>query len=68
MSSYTEIQQAFVRHFMNDDVLGVRIQKVDNEMVLVVEVIDAGAVDLPDSFRDLRVRVREGRRAVLAHC
>ena len=68
MSSYTEIQQAFVRHYMNDDVIGVRVQKVDDEMVLVVEVHDAAAVHLPDSFRDLPVRVRVGRRAVLAYC
>jgi hypothetical protein len=67
MSSYTEIQQAFVRHYMDEGVIGVRVQKVDDEMMLVVEVDDPTLIDLPPTFRDLEVRVRKGRRAVLAY-
>jgi hypothetical protein len=67
MSSFSEIQQAFVRHFMDEDVLGVRIQRIDDDMVLVVEVSDATKVDLPETFGGLDVRVRTGRRAVLAY-
>lgn len=67
MSSLTEIQQAFVRRYMDDSVIGVRVQKIDDEMMLVVEVDDPTSVELPQTFRDLAVRVRTGRRAVLAY-
>jgi hypothetical protein len=67
MSSFTEIQQAFVRHYMDHSVLSVRIQRIDGEMMLVVDVDDPTAANLPSSFRDLPVRVRAGRRAVLAY-
>ncbi len=67
MSSLTEIQQAFVRRYMDDSVIGVRVQKIDDEMVLLVEVDDPTSVELPQTFRDLAVRVRPGRRAVLAY-
>lgn len=67
MSGFTEIQQAFVRRYMDDEVVGVRMQKIDGEMTLVVDVLDEAAVDLPDRFREVPVLVRTGRRAVLAY-
>jgi hypothetical protein len=68
MSSFTDIQQAFVRRYMSDgDVVGVRVRKIDGQMVLFVEVRDPKAVELPDTFGGLPVVVREGRRAVLAY-
>jgi hypothetical protein len=67
MSNYTEIQQAFVRHYMDENVIGVRIQKIDNELVLVAQVDDPTRADLPSMFRELPVQVRADRRAVLAY-
>jgi hypothetical protein len=69
MMSLTDIQQAFVRRYMNgnDCVNGVRIREIDGENVIVVEVTDRECVDLPDTFFDLRVDVRQGDRAVLAY-
>jgi hypothetical protein len=68
MSTLTDIQRAFVDRYMNDDnVIGVRIRKIDNRTTLFVEVTDPGCVNLPETFRDLPVVVREGRRGVLAY-
>jgi hypothetical protein len=69
MMSLTDIQQAFVRRYMNgnDCVNGVRIREIDGENVIVVEVMDRELVELPDEFFDLRVEVRQGDRAVLAY-
>ncbi len=68
MSSLTDIQQAFVNRYMDDDrVVGVRVRKIDGRMVLFVEVSDCKSVDLPGTFRGLPVVVREGRRAMLAY-
>jgi hypothetical protein len=69
MSSLTDIQQAFVRRYMDDgSVVGVRVRELDNRMVLYVEVESGhGPVDLPATFRDVPVVVREGRRAILAY-
>lgn len=67
--SLTDIQQAFVRRYMNGNecVLGVRIREIDGENVILVEVTDRERVELPSDFLDLRVDVREGDRAVLAY-
>ncbi len=68
MSSFTDIQQAFVRRYMDDGgVIGVRVRKIDGQMALFVEVSDLKATDLPDTFGGLPVVVREGHRAVLAY-
>jgi hypothetical protein len=69
MSSLTDTQQAFVHRYMDDDnVIGVRVRELEGEIVLFVEVLDStAAADLPDDFRDLRVVVHEGHRAVLAY-
>ncbi|MGH2853835.1 MAG: hypothetical protein ACRDLF_06550 [Solirubrobacteraceae bacterium] len=68
MSSFTDIQQAFVHRYMNDeDVIGVRIRRLDGRIVLFVEVGDRNAVDLPETFRGLPVVVHAGRRAMLAY-
>jgi hypothetical protein len=69
MMSLTDIQQAFVRRYMNgnDSVNGVRIREIDGDNVIVVEVMDRERVDLPDEFFELRVEVRQGDRAVLAY-
>jgi hypothetical protein len=69
MMSLTDIQQAFVRRYMNgnDCVNGVRIREIDGENVILVDVTDRESVQLPSEFFDLRVEVREGDRAVLAY-
>ena len=69
MMSLTDIQQAFVRRYMdgNDWVNGVRIREIDDENVIVVEVMDPERIELPDEFFELRVQVRQGDRAVLAY-
>jgi hypothetical protein len=69
MMSLTDIQQAFVRRYMNgnDCVNGVRIREIDGENVILVEVTDRERVELPSKFFDLRVDVRQGDRAVLAY-
>jgi hypothetical protein len=69
MMSLTDIQQAFVRRYMNgnDCVNGVRIREIDGENVILVEVTDRERVELPNKFFDLRVEVRQGDRAVLAY-
>jgi hypothetical protein len=69
MMSLTDIQQAFVRRYMNDDehVIGVRIREINGKNVLLVEVTDRNRVELPSTFCELRVEVREGRPAILAY-
>jgi hypothetical protein len=68
MSSFTDIQRAFVRQYMgDDDVIGVRVRKINDQMELFVEVSDRNAAKLPTTFRGLPVVVREGRRAMLAY-
>jgi len=69
MCNLTDIQQAFVRRYMDDDgsVIGVRVSQIDGQHVLVVDVSDDQGVELPSAFRELPVYVREGRRAVLAY-
>lgn len=68
MSNLTDIQQAFVRRYMdNDGVIGVRVRELEGRIVLFVEVDDPKTVDLPTTFRDLPVVVRQGHRAVLAY-
>jgi hypothetical protein len=68
MSTLSDIQREFVQRYMDDDrVIGVRIREVDGRMTLDVEVRDCDAVTLPATFHDLPVRVREGRRSVLAY-
>ncbi len=69
MMSLTDIQQAFVRRFMegNEHVNGVRIRDIDGKNVILVEVADPSRVELPGEFLGLRVEVREGNRAVLAY-
>jgi hypothetical protein len=65
----TEIQQDFVRRYIDQDgVVGVRVMKIDGQMMLLVDVDEPDAVDLPASFRRVPVRPRKGRRAVLAYC
>lgn len=69
MSNLSDIQREFVQLYMDDDrVLGVRIREIAGEMTLDVEVRDCHAVKLPETFHGLPVRVREGRKAVLAYC
>lgn len=69
MSSFTDIQQDFVRRYMSDGggVIGVRVRKLDGQIVLFVEVSDDKSVDLPVNFRNLPVVVRKGQRAILAY-
>ncbi|HTZ86646.1 MAG TPA: hypothetical protein VMB05_08260 [Solirubrobacteraceae bacterium] len=69
MMSLTDIQQAFVRRYMNGNecVNGVRIHEIEGENVILVEVMDRASVELPPEFFGLRVEVREGDRAVLAY-
>jgi hypothetical protein len=68
MSSFTDIQQAFVHRYIDHDgVNGVRVAKIDDEMVLLVEVDNVDAAQLPEEFRGLPVRVCESGRAVLAY-
>lgn len=67
MVSLTETQQAFVRRYMLDErVIGVRIRKVDGDLVLDVEVAPGADIELPAEFNGLPVRVREGAPALLA--
>jgi len=69
MMSLTDIQQAFVRRYMNDDecVIGVRIRQRGGENVIFVEIADGADVALPEEFAGLRVEVRKGQQAVLAY-
>lgn len=68
MSNLTDIQQAFVHRYMDgDEMIGVRVRKIDGRIVLFVEVSDRKSVDLPGTFRGLPVVVREGRPAMLAY-
>jgi hypothetical protein len=68
MQNLTDIQQAFVRRYMHDDgVVGVRVRKLEGQMVLFVEIDEHSSVQLPDSFRGVPVVVRSGRRAILAY-
>ncbi len=68
MSSFTDIQQEFVRRYMtNGDVIGVRVCRLDGQMVILVEVSDDRRHDLPINFRNLPVVVRKGQRAMLAY-
>lgn len=68
MSTLSDIQREFVQRYMDDDrVIGVRIREIEGRMTLDVQVRDYDAVDLPDTFQGLPVRVREGRRSVLAY-
>ncbi len=69
MMSLTDIQQAFVRRYMEGDecVIGVRIREIDGKNVILVEIEDRNHVELPSEFFGLRVEVREGVRAVLAY-
>lgn len=68
MSSFTDIQQAFVHRYMeNDGVIGVRVRKIDGRIVLFVEVSDCKSIDLPETFRDLPVIVSQGHPAMLAY-
>jgi hypothetical protein len=68
MSSFTDIQQAFVHRYMDDgDVIGVRVREIDGRIALFVDVANSSSVDLPKTFRDLPVIVREGGRAILAY-
>jgi len=69
MMSLTDIQQAFVRRYMNGNecVNGVRIREIDGKNVILVEITDRESVNLPSDFFGLRVEVREGDRAVLAY-
>lgn len=69
MTSLTDIQQDFVRRFMGDrGVIGVRVWEHNSEIVLLVDVEKDCPTELPETFRDLRVIVRQGERAVLAYC
>jgi hypothetical protein len=69
MMSLTDIQQAFVRRYMNgnESVNSVRVREIDGKNVILVEVADCAGVDIPSEFFDLRVEVRPGARAVLAY-
>jgi hypothetical protein len=69
MVSLTDIQQAFVRRYMNGNecVNGVRIREADGDNVILVEVTDRECLELPTAFLGLRVEVREGDRAILAY-
>jgi hypothetical protein len=69
MMSLTDIQQAFVRRYMdgNDCVLGVRIRETGDENVIFVEIAEDADIQLPSTFLELRVEVRKGDRAVLAY-
>lgn len=69
MMKLTDIQQAFVRRYMNDDecVIGVRIRRSGDASVIFVEIADGADVALPEEFAGLRVEVREGQQAVLAY-
>jgi hypothetical protein len=68
MSSLTDVQQAFVHRYMDDNgVLGVRICEIDGQNTLVVDIRDGASPELPDEFRDLPVVVRTGNPAVLAY-
>jgi hypothetical protein len=68
MSRLSDIQREFVQcHGDDDRIIGVRIREIDGHWTLDVEVSDCDAVVLPETFQDLPVRVREGRRSVLAY-
>ncbi len=68
MSNLTEIQQAFVHRFMDDNgVLGVRVRKIDGQDTLVVDVREGASPEVPETFRELPVVVRTGSPAVLAY-
>jgi hypothetical protein len=68
-TSLTDIQQAFVRRYMDDNgVIGVRIRRCDGDLVLFVVVAPDCTAELPPKFRGLRVVVEQGQRAVLAYC
>jgi hypothetical protein len=67
--SLTDIQQAFVRRYMdgNECILGVRIHEMDGDNVILVDVVEDARVKLPNDFLGLRVVVRAATRAVLAY-
>lgn len=68
MSNLTDIQQDFVRRYMDDNgVIGVRVRECDSKLVLYVEVEDGYSPELPEDFRGLPVIVRQGQRAMLAY-
>lgn len=68
MNSLTDIQQAFVRRYMDSDgVLGVRVRKIDGQNTLIVDVRAGASPELPAQFRELPVLVRTGSPAILAY-
>jgi hypothetical protein len=69
MMSLTDIQQAFVRRYMNGNecVNGVRIREIDGKNVILVDIVDRERVDLPSDFLGLSVEIRESDRAILAY-
>lgn len=68
MRNYAEVQREFVHRYMDvDGVTGVRIQEIDGEIVLAVQVVDDAPSGLPESFRGVRVVVLAGRQPVLAY-
>lgn len=68
MSNLADTQRAFVHQYMDDEnVVGVRVRKLEDQFVLFVEVGKAAATDMPEVFGDLPVVVREGHRAQLAY-
>jgi hypothetical protein len=66
--SMTDIQQAFVRRYMDGSgVVGVSVEEIGDQLVLLVEVGDPKAVELPETFQGLPVKVVAGRPAILAY-
>lgn len=66
-TDYNAIQQKFVHKYMDSDdrIHGVRIEKVDGEWRILVDI--DFSVDLPDTFEDFPVYMRDSRRTKFAY-
>jgi hypothetical protein len=68
MSSYADAQREFVHRYMDADaVVGVRIAKRDDELVLVVQIEGETPDGLPGTFHDIPVVIHHAARPVLAY-
>ena len=68
MSNYAEAQREFVHRYMDADaVVGVRIQKIDGELKLVVQIDGDTPHELPKQFRGIPVVIRHAGRPSLAY-
>ena len=70
MVSYSEAQRNFVHRYMdyNEEIIGVRVQKVNGALVLAIDVEGPIPAWMPETFQGVAVVARGAQRAVLAYC